>query len=297
MTPMKTKNIVNENKIVTEKSNAKINLTLDIIGLLPNGYHDLRMVMHSVGLYDTVSVRKTESGKVELHTSSPLIPTDGSNLACRAAERFFEETAIPNQGILIKIDKSIPVSAGLAGGSSNAAAVLRILNRLYGANRSAEELCRIGLSVGADVPYCIGGGTMLAEGVGETLTPLPAMPSVPVVLAKPNFGISTPEAFRKWDALPRHSHPDTAAMLSALQSQDPVFIAKALGNTLEDVACAEPENPISSIKRAMLQNGALGALMSGSGPTVFGLFPDKKTADSAADALKPLADFIAVTTT
>lgn len=295
---MKETNPVTENNIVTEeKSYAKINLTLDITGLLPNGYHDLRMVMHSVGLYDTVSVRKTGSGTTELHTSSPLIPTDGQNLACRAAERFFEETGIPNEGILIEIDKTIPVSAGLAGGSSNAAAVLRILNRLYGANRSAEELCRIGLSVGADVPYCICGGTMLAEGVGEKLTPLPSMPSVPVVLAKPDFGISTPEAFRKWDALPRHSHPDTAAMLSALQSQNPVFIAKALGNTLEDAACSDPEHPISSIKRSMLQNGAIGALMSGSGPTVFGLFPDKKTADSAADALKPLAGSIFVTTT
>ncbi len=284
-----------------EKSYAKINLTLDITGVLPNGYHSLCSVMHSVNLYDIVTVTMTKTGTIEIKTNVSFIPTDRKNHAYRAAELFFEETGIKNEGILIEIEKNIPVCAGLAGGSSNAAAVLKILNQCYETKLSVEQLCKIGYRIGADVPYCIHGGTMLAEGIGEKLTPLPSLPEIPIVLAKPRFGVSTPQAFQQWDKINQPEHPDTLKMIEAIKNKDLHSIGLYLSNTLEapsfEIIEKTRKNPIPEIKRSMMQCGALGTLMSGSGPTVFGLFPLMEQAEIAAEHLKTMVDDVFVTTT
>ncbi len=284
-----------------EKSYAKINLTLDITGFLPNGYHSLCSVMHSVNLYDVVTVTMTKTETIEIKTNVSFIPTDRKNHAYRAAELFFEETGIKNEGILIEIQKNIPVSAGLAGGSSNAAAVLKILNQCFDTNLSVEQLCKIGYRIGADVPYCIHGGTMLAEGIGEILTPLPSLPKIPIVLAKPKFGVSTPQAFQQWDKINNPEHPDTKQMIDAISKKDIHLIGKYLSNTLEaptfEIIKKTRKNPIPELKRSMMHHGAVGALMSGSGPTVFGLFPSMEQAEIAADHLKTMAVDVFVTTT
>lgn len=283
------------------KSYAKINLTLDITGLMENGYHSLRMIMHSVNLYDTITIKESDTRNIELHTNYSFIPTNEKNHAFRAAKLFFEYTGIQNKGIVIDIKKRIPVSAGLAGGSSNAATVLKMLNDFHHTKLSKEQLCEIGCSIGADVPYCIHGGTMLAEGIGEILTPISSMPSIPIVLVKPNFGVSTPESFRHWDLLKSPVHPDTDKMLTALQNKNKEEIGKYLCNTLEfatfDLIGQARDNPIPKIKETMLDCGAYGALMSGSGPTVFGLFPSEQAANNAAKKLKTSSNKVYVTTT
>ncbi len=284
-----------------ELSYAKINLTLDITGVLPNGYHSICSVMHSVNLYDVVTVTMTKTGGIEIKTNVSFIPTDRKNHAYRAAELFFEETGIKNEGILIEIEKNIPVCAGLAGGSSNAAAVLKILNQCFETKLSVEQLCKIGYRIGADVPYCIHGGTMLAEGIGESLTPLPSLPKIPIVLAKPKFGVSTPQAFCQWDKIKNPVHPDTKKMIDAITQKDISLIAKCLSNTLEapafEIIKKTRKNPIPEIKQKMTQCGAIGTLMSGSGPTVYGLFPSMKHAENASEQLKTMAVDVFVTTT
>ena len=283
-------------------SYAKINLTLDITGPRPDGYHQLCMVMHSVGLYDTITMSLTHTGKIELKTNLPFLPKGRKNHAWRAAELFYHATGIAETGIFIEIKKRIPVSAGLAGGSSNAATVLKGLNELYRAKLTQEELCEIGQQIGADVPYCILGGTMLAKGIGEQLSPLPPLPKMPVVLAKPSFGISTPAVFRQWDLIERPAHPQTDAMIQALSQQNKKMIGQLLCNTLEQPAIQViqkqgRQNHVPEYKACMLRHGALGAVMSGSGPTVYGLFPTYRQAIEAATELKKKAADVFVTTT
>ncbi|MBR5535405.1 MAG: 4-(cytidine 5'-diphospho)-2-C-methyl-D-erythritol kinase [Clostridia bacterium] len=267
---------------LTTKAFAKINLSLDVLGTLPNGYHEVKMVMQTVSLYDTVELTKTEEG-ISLGCSLRFLPTGRENLAYRAAEEFFAETNIKG-GVKIFLKKLIPVGAGLAGGSSNAAAVLTGLNRLYEANLSTRKLCEIGARLGADVPYCIIGGTRLAEGIGEKLSPLPTLPDCHIVLVKPSFSISTKWVYDNIDACENITHPPTDELIRALEAGDLKGVCANMGNVLEDVSIAH--YPIlTSVKEDLISAGAIASQMSGSGPTVFGIFDNHEKAQKAKEAL------------
>lgn len=270
-----------------KKAYAKINLTLDVLGTRPDGYHELCMVMQQVSLCDTIAVRiGCDWDGIRIISNLGYLPCDDKNIAYKAAVNFLSATDIQNPGgIHIALNKRIPVAAGLAGGSSDGAAVLHALNDLYGTHLSTEELCDIGLKIGADVPYCITGGTMLACGVGEKLSPLPKLPECHVVLCKPGFGMSTPKVFSSLDETEIPRHPDTDAMLSALERKSLPDIAVNMYNVLEPVvSSAKPD--IDKIKDALLSCGALGSIMSGSGSTVFGLFDDQVKAKRAYSRLR-----------
>lgn len=267
---------------LTVKAFAKINLSLDVLGTLPNGYHEVKMVMQTVSLYDMVELEKTDEG-ISLGCSLRFLPTGRENLAYRAAEAFFKETGISG-GAKIYLKKHIPVGAGLAGGSSNAAAVLKGLNRLYEANLSTRKLCEIGTALGADVPYCIIGGTRLAEGIGEKLSPLPMLPDCYIVLVKPSFSISTKWVYDNIDSCPNIIHPPTDALIEALEKGDLYSVCSNMGNVLEDVSIAHYP-VLSSVKDDLKSLGAIGAQMSGSGPTVFGIFDNEEKALAAKEIL------------
>ncbi|MDO4269869.1 MAG: 4-(cytidine 5'-diphospho)-2-C-methyl-D-erythritol kinase [Eubacteriales bacterium] len=270
------------------EARAKINLTLDVTGKRDDGYHTVKMVMQSVALHDDVKVAVTHGEKkprgIVLSCNLPYLPVDERNLAYRAAELFYETTGILLETCEIHIEKRIPVAAGLAGGSSDAAAVLRALSALHAAGLTDDELCAMGLKLGADVPFCLRGGTMLAEGIGEELSPLPALPHCFVVLCKPPFAVSTKEVYREIDALDIKKRPDTDGLIKALEKGDLAGVTKRLANVMEGVT-ARKRRQIDEIKRFLLENGADGALMSGSGPTVYGLFADEGRAKTAAKML------------
>lgn len=265
------------------KSYAKINLTLDVLRRRADGYHEVKMIMQTIKLHDEVRVSKKENG-IELHTNVFYIPTDERNLAFRAAQLFFEKTGIKG-GTHIILKKNIPVAAGLAGGSGNAAAVLCALNRLYHAGLTADELAEIGVEIGADVPYCIVGGTMLAEGIGEKLTVLSPMPHCFAVLVKPELSVSTKKVYEALDMRKIREHPDTNGVIVALKTGNKKEIAIRMYNVLQQVT--EQMHPeIAKIRSRLLGYGAAGAIMSGSGPTVFGLFEQKETAERAYRAMR-----------
>lgn len=267
-------------------AHAKINLTLDVTGKREDGYHFVSMVMQSVGLHDVVTVSAhTGSGDIVVATDQAALPNDRSNLCWRAAEQFFAQTGIVNDGVRVEVQKNIPVAAGMAGGSTDAAAVLFLLNRLYETGLSQQQLCDIGLQLGADVPFCLCGGTMLAEGIGEKLTRLPDAPSPIVLLCKPPVGVSTPEIYRALDDCEIVKHPDTAAMQQAIADRDTVRMAQLLENVMQPVT-AQRRPEILKIRQTMLDGGAMGSIMSGSGPTVFGLFSEQKAAETVYHALK-----------
>lgn len=270
---------------ITLSAYAKINLTLDVTGRRPDGYHTVRMVMQSVGLHDDVTVTRTGTGGVTLACDKPFVPTDGRNLAVRAAEHFFACTGLACDGLHIALKKRIPVAAGLAGGSTDAAAVLRALDTLYGAGLSTDALCGMGLALGADVPYCLVGGTMLAEGIGEALTPLPPMPDCWAVLCKPGFSVSTAAVYAQMNGGDLPERPDTAGVLRALQAGDYAGVCHRLCNVMEAVTAAGHAE-IGQIKDVLLACGADGAAMSGSGPTTFGLFRSEDKARKAYAALR-----------
>ena len=251
---------------------AKLNLSLDVLGTRPDGFHDLRMIMQSVDLHDDVTVTLDDSGTCCAETNRSYLPCGADNVAVRAAQVFLERAGLAC-GVHIRLHKRIPVCAGLGGGSSDAAAVLRALNRLTGAGFTCAQLEELGALVGSDVPYCVAGGTMLAEGRGERLTPVTPMPHLPVVICKPDFPISTPELFRRVDARTSRCRPDTEGICAALTDGDMPKLARR-------------EGEIAAIKSRLLDGGALGAVMSGTGSAVFGLFAD---ADSAAYAKRRLA--------
>lgn len=272
----------------TVEGHAKINLTLDVTGKLENGYHTVEMVMQSIALHDDVQVKITHGERraqgITLHCNLPYLPTDARNLAYRAAELFYETTGVLLESCEIYIEKRIPVAAGLAGGSTDAAAVLRALNELHETGLDDDALCEMGLKLGADVPYCVRGGTMLAKGIGEELTPLAPMPKCYVVLCKPPFAVSTKEVYEQIDAAEIDARPDTAGMIEALEKNDYAGVCRALSNVMETVT-ARKRRQIDEIKRVLLENGADGALMSGSGPSVYGLFQDENRARTAAKML------------
>ncbi len=263
------------------KAHAKINLTLDVTGKRPNGYHDVCMVMQSIGLHDVVSVAVgTGTGEISMRTIGSDLPSDDRNLAYRAAQLFLRETGVACDGIAITVEKKIPVAAGLAGGSTDAAAVLVLLDQLYDTRLSVEKRMEMGLKLGADVPFCIAGGTMLAEGIGEKLTRLPDAPQMQVVLCKPPFAVSTPAIYRAIDAMEITVRPDTAAMLRAIEAGSAAEVSRCLCNVMQPVT-AEMHPEVTEICGMLRENGARGSIMSGSGPSVFGLFDDRQKAGRA----------------
>ena len=266
---------------LTLSAPAKLNLTLDILGTRPDGYHEMEMVMQSVSLCDEIHLHLGFPGGIRAESGLRFLPNDKGNLAVAAAVAFRQATGQSWTDLRISIEKRIPVCAGTAGGSSDAAAVLRGLNLLTNAGLSLQDLARIGAAVGSDVPYCVLGGTALAQGRGETLTPLPTLPACLFVLCKPRFSISTPALFREWDKKRRHLRPDTKGTLAALAQGDLLGIARRTFNVFEGVLPPHQHREIEAIKNTMIQAGALGAAMSGSGPTVFGIFSQASQAQEA----------------
>lgn len=262
----------------------KINLGLDVLGRRENGYHDVRMVMQTVYLYDLITLEKKEEPGIELATNLSFLPVNENNLAYRAAKLLMDEFGLPG-GLLIRLEKHIPVAAGMAGGSSNAAAVLYGMNRLFSLGLTEKELMERGVTLGADVPYCILRGTVLAEGIGEILTPLPPMPRCQILLAKPPVNVSTRMVYEKLDACQIVNHPDIDGLIRGLQDQDLGKVASSMGNVLEEVTIGEYP-VIDEIKRIMRESGALNAMMSGSGPTVFGIYADRAKARAAAARIR-----------
>lgn len=266
------------------KALGKINLGLDILGRRDNGYHDVRMVMQTVYLYDRVFLEKTGEDGIQIETNISYLPVNENNIAYKAADLLKKEFHMEG-GIRIRLEKHIPVAAGMAGGSSDAAAVLFGMNRLFGLGLSEEELKERGVKLGADVPYCIMRGTVLAEGIGEILTPLPPMPKCYILIAKPPLSASTKTVYEKIDRQGIESHPDIDGILSGLSGGDIHKVAASMGNVLEQVMLKEYP-VLQTIKDVMIKAGALNAMMSGSGPTVFGIFDSRSRAKAAAARLK-----------
>lgn len=277
------------------KALAKINLGLDVLGRRENGYHDVRMIMQSVYLYDDVKIEKKTTPGIELSSNLYFLPSDEGNIAYKAAQILMEEFGI-EEGVKITLNKHIPVAAGMAGGSSNAAAVLFGMNRLFGLGLSQKALMERGVTLGADVPYCIMRGTVLAEGIGEELKILPSMPKCTVLIAKPPVSVSTKVVYEKLDSSEITDHPDIDGLIEALERGSLKEIASRMGNVLEDVTILM-HPVIEEIKKTMKDCGALNAMMSGSGPTVFGLFENKMAARNAQKQIreKQLAKQVYVT--
>lgn len=266
------------------KAMAKINLGLDVLRKREDGYHDLRMIMQTIRLYDKVQLTVTEAPGIRVKTNLSFLPVNEDNLVYRAAKLLMEEFDI-QKGVFINLEKHIPVAAGLAGGSSDAAAVLVGINRLFRLGLSREALMERGVKLGADVPFCILRGTALAEGIGERLTPLPEPVPCHVLIAKPKIHVSTKFVYGNLKADEITEHPDIDGQIAALEAGDLYALAKRMGNVLEMVTI--PAFPvIQEIKEEMCRMGAVNAMMSGSGPTVFGLFDDKAAARRAYEKLK-----------
>ena len=264
------------------KALGKINLGLDVLGRRENGYHDVRMVMQTVYLYDRIIMKKSKTPGIRLETNLYYLPVNENNLAYQAAQMLMDEFHM-EEGVSIQLDKHIPVAAGMAGGSSNAAAVLFGMNRMFSLGLSQKELMERGVKLGADVPYCIMRGTVLAEGIGEILTPLSPMPKCYVLIAKPAISVSTKMVYEKLDSHEIEDHPDIDGILAGLKAGDLKKVAGSMGNVLERVT-VDAYPVIDQIKEMMIKEGALNAMMSGSGPTVFGIFEEKAMARKAADA-------------
>lgn len=272
--------IITGNRAIA-RSYAKINLTLDVLGKRINGYHDVKMIMQTVSLFDLVITDKAYSD-ITVNTNLKYLPNNDKNIAYKAAQLFLKKTGIQG-GARIIIHKNIPVAAGLAGGSGNGAAVLCAMNKLYNAQLTVEELCGMGEQLGADVPYCIIGGTQMAEGIGEILTPLPPMKKTTVLIVKPPINVSTGSVYEQIDSAPIEERPDTEKIIGALRDGNTAAVAENLCNVMEAVT-AKMYPVIGGIKNKMLRNGAIGAVMSGSGPSVFGFFDDEEKAKISHDS-------------
>ena len=266
---------------ISLKAYAKINLGLDIVGKREDGYHLLKSVMQQVDLYDVICVKKISNGII-LKSESPYVPLDETNIAYKCAKLMMDKYEVKG-GVEINIDKRIPVAAGMAGGSTDGAAVLKAVNELYELNLSIDELCEMGVKVGADVPFCIRGGAMLCEGIGEVMTPVNSIEGMYVLIAKPGLSVSTVHVYKSLK-LNEVTHPDMDKVLSALENNSIKDVADNIGNVLESVTAGEYEI-INELKVSMKEKGALGSLMSGSGPTVFGIYDDKNAALKAQDEI------------
>lgn len=278
---------------VFEKAYAKLNISLDVSARREDGFHDMVMVMQTVSLCDELELTKDASGTVRAGSNLSYIPKGEKNLAVKAARLYLERIGESGQGISIRLKKRIPVGAGMGGGSADAAAVLRAMNRMYGERLSREELLALAGESGSDVPFCLVGGTMLARGRGELLSPLTPMPRCFYVICKPAFSISTPELFKKFDRISKQCHPDTAGLIKALEDGDLSGICRRMYNAFEDVDDRRMRT-VADIKSTLLDFGAPGAMMTGTGSAVFGIFSDKDAARTAADALKKEYDFCCV---
>ena len=270
----------------TIQAPAKLNLTLDVLGRREDGYHDLKMVMQSITLADRLTLRPGRAPGIQVSSSLHFLPTGEKNLAGKAAVCFYQALGRPARDLDISITKHVPVCAGMAGGSSDAAAVLRALNRLEGDPFSPEELAHVGEAVGSDVPYCVLGCTALAQGRGEVLTPLSPLPHCWVVACKPDFPVSTPELFARIDSCRIRRRPDADGLMAALEQGDLMEVARRMYNVFEDVLPERQLARVADIKNTLIQQGALGANMSGTGPTAFGLFSSQSQAQAAYDILK-----------
>lgn len=268
------------------QANAKLNLTLDVLSKRPDGYHDMRMIMQSISLADDLTIEPLAGEELSVKTNLHFLPNNEKNLAAQAALRYWEARGQSPQGLDITIQKRIPVCAGMAGGSSDAAAVLRVLNQADQEPLEPEALAKIGELVGSDVPYCVVGGTALAEGRGEVLTPLPPLPKCWVVVCKPDFPISTPALFARIDSVRLRRHPDTKGAIDALRAGDLAGIARRMYNVFEDALPERQRARVFDIKNVLIRCGALGASMSGTGPTAFGLFDDEGRAQEAYEQLQ-----------
>lgn len=271
---------------ITVQAPAKLNLTLDVLGRRADGYHDLKMVMQSITLADRLTLRPGRAPGIQVSSSFHFLPTGEKNLAGKAAVCFYQALGRPARDLDISITKHVPVCAGMAGGSSDAAAVLRALNRLEGDPFSPEDLAHVGEAVGSDVPYCVLGCTALAQGRGEVLTPLPPLPHCWVVACKPDFPVSTPELFARIDSCRIRRRPDADGLMAALEQGDLMEVARRMYNVFEDVLPERQLARVADIKNTLIQQGALGANMSGTGPTAFGLFSSQSQARAAYDVLK-----------
>lgn len=275
-------------RTLTLAAPAKLNLTLDVLGRREDGYHEMKMVMTSVSLADAVTLTTGPGEGISLRSDLSFLPVDGKNLAVSAALRLREATGADLGRLDIALEKRVPVCAGMAGGSSDAAAVLRGLNELLELGLDTEELMEIGAKVGSDVPYCVLGATALAQGRGEVLTVLPDLPRCFLVLAKPGFPVSTPELFSRLDGQKIRCRPDTAGVMAALEAGDLPGVARRLFNVFEQALPSRRRDQVEELKGELLRMGALGASMSGTGPTVFGLFSDSAQAARAAEELREL---------
>ena len=269
---------------IREKAYAKLNISLDVGARRADGYHEMNMVMQSISLCDEVTIRTTDDGKLRARSNLRFIPSDERNLAVKAARVFLDAAGESGQGLQLDLLKHIPVGAGMAGGSSDAAAVLRALNRMYGGRFSCGELEKLAEQVGSDVAFCVAGGTALAKGRGELLEALPPLPDCKIVVCKPEFSISTPELFKKLDSSPVRHHPDTAGILTALEQGDLRAVCRRMYNVFEDVGDRRMRT-VAEIKSRMLDHGALGAIMTGTGSAVFGIYTEETPARSAAAEL------------
>jgi len=280
------------------KALAKINLGLDVLRRREDGYHEVKMIMQTIGLHDDLEIRKTKTPGIQVKTNLYYLPTNENNLVYKAAKLLMDEFQIQD-GVSIQLKKRIPVAAGMAGGSSDGAAVLWGINQMYGLGLSMQALMERGVRLGADVPYCIQRGTALAEGIGEKLSVLPPMPKCTILMAKPGISVSTKFVYENLHAndLKPEQHPDVDSMIEAMRQKDLGLLCSRMGNVLETVTI--PAYPvINEIKRTMMDNGAIGSMMSGSGPTVFGIFDSPVAAKQAMKAVRAakLAKQICLTT-
>ena len=272
------------NNDISLKALAKINLGLDVVRRREDGYHEVRMIMQTIQLYDRLDIKRTQEPGIQIQTNLSFLPVNENNLIYKAAKLLMDEFSITD-GVSVKLDKRIPVAAGMAGGSTDAAAMLIGVNRLFSLGLTKRQLMERGVQIGADVPYCIMRGTALAEGIGEALSPLPQMVKCPVLIAKPSISVSTKFVYQNLKLDDTTIHPDIDRLIDDIKAKNLHDIAAHMGNVLETVTI--PNYPvIDEIKKDMLSNGAVGAMMSGSGPTVFGLFDDEDTAKKAYKAMR-----------
>lgn len=269
---------------ISLKALAKINLGLDVVRRRDDGYHEVRMIMQTINLFDRLEIKKIKESAIKIHTNLFFLPVNENNLVYKAAKLLIDEFGI-QEGVSVGLTKKIPVAAGMAGGSTDAAAMLFGMNRLFGLGLSKKQLMERGVKIGADVPYCIMRGTALAEGIGDKLSPLPAMVKCPVLIAKPQISVSTKFVYQNLKLDDKTVHPDIDRLIEDIRNKDIKAVSDHMGNVLESVTI--PNYPvISQIKEQMMDSGAVGSMMSGSGPTVFGLFDDSRTAQLAFGKIK-----------
>jgi 4-diphosphocytidyl-2-C-methyl-D-erythritol kinase len=270
------------------KARAKINLGLDVLGKREDGYHEVRMVMQTIGIYDRLILTKIPDEEIRITSNLAFLPVNENNLIYKAIKLLKDEYHFPG-GVSVDLNKFIPVAAGMAGGSTDAASTMFGVNRLFGLNLSMGKMMELGVRLGADVPYCVMRGTALAEGIGEKLTRITPVPHMWILIAKPQINVSTRLVYEQLDMGGIQKHPDIDGIIRAIEAQDVVRIAQSMGNVLENVTV--PLYPvIETIKQDMLSHGAINAMMSGSGPTVFGIFPDEQTTLACQAFLKEKGD-------